>query len=144
MLADLYAALLFAHEKDVYHLDERLDYIIFNPIDNAFVLIDWSSAACNSEIVVGFRGSLAFAHVEIHKKNNTQSWTPAPKHDFASLAFSVAAFMHGRAVPWDGFSRPLQGGDDANIKQRRLISYKYLDAADISYADPVRCCLKAA
>jgi hypothetical protein len=146
LLVEMYAALVFAHKKGVFHLDVRLDNIIFNATDNVFVLIDWSSAACSDERVVGFRGSLAFAHVEIHKKESTQRWKPAPKHDFASLAFSVAAFIHGRAVPWDGFSRPLSGDDaeESVFVARRRISSAQLKTACIPATDPVLKCLKAA
>ncbi len=84
--------------------------------------------------MVGFRGSLAFAHCVIHGKKNAEKWFPKSDHDLASLAFIVAAFMHTRAVPWDGFSRPLGKEEPA----------KELFEAGIEESDPVRKSMKDA
>jgi hypothetical protein len=144
--ADIQAALKFAHERDVFHLDVRLDNIIYDANAGVFVLIDWSSATCNGEKIVGFRGSLAFAHAFIHGKENTVEWSPKEEHDLASLAFSVAALMHTRAVPWDGFSRRL--GNDASAKElfeeRRTLARKLLKEAGIRTSDAVYKSMKGA
>lgn len=43
---DIQNALNFAHKQGVFHLDVRLDNIIYDADAGVFVLIDWSSAAC--------------------------------------------------------------------------------------------------
>jgi hypothetical protein len=93
--------------------------------------------------MVGFCGSLTFAHADIHRKENTYEWNPKNEHDLASLAFSVAAFMHVRAVPWDGFSRRL-GKAEELFTERRALAGKLLDKAGITKADAVRKSLKGA
>jgi hypothetical protein len=95
---------------------------------------------------VGFRGSLAFAHCVIQGKKNTDKWAPERMHDLASLAFSVAAFMHTRAVPWDGFSRPLGKEAPATelFVERRTLAEHLLDQAGIEESDPVRKSMKDA
>jgi serine/threonine protein kinase len=102
---EIQTALQFAHKMNVYHLDVRLDNIVYHQTTSAFVLIDWANAACHQNKknveVVGFRGSLTFAHAEIHYNENAKAWKVEEKHDFVSLAFSIATFVHGRAVPWD-------------------------------------------
>jgi hypothetical protein len=144
--ADIQAALKFAHQRNVFHLDVRLDNIIYDANAKVFVLIDWSSATCNGEKIVGFRGSLAFAHASIHAKKNTVAWSPTEDHDLASLAFSVAAFMHTRAVPWDGFSRRL--GNDNSVAElfeaRRTLAGELLDKAGIQRTDAVFVSMKKA
>jgi hypothetical protein len=134
------AALAFAHDRKVFHLDVRLDNIIYDENAEVFVLIDWSSAACSNEKVVGFRGSLAFAHCVIHGKKNEEKWDPEMDHDLASLAFTVAAFMHTRAVPWDGFSRPLGKEMPAKglFENRRTLAMSLLEEAGIKKSDLVR------
>jgi serine/threonine protein kinase len=138
-------ALQFAHKMNVYHLDVRLDNIVYDQTPSAFVLIDWANAACHANKkqveVVGFRGSLAFAHAEIHYKENAKAWKVEEKHDFASLAFSIAAFVHGRAVPWDGFSSRLDK-DDIAFTERRKMANDLLTKAGIPATDAVRMAIK--
>ena len=119
LLRDITAALEFAHQKSVFHLDVRLDNIVFDKSKKVFVLIDWTSAACGNEQVVGFRGALPFAHAEVHGKENTQRWHPEAKHDLASLGFSIAAYMSDQSVPWHGFYKRIHDKDDYPLFEER-------------------------
>lgn len=109
-------ALAFAHRKKVYHLDVSPRNIIFD--GTRFVLVDWGCGACENDEVVGFRGSLPFAHAEVHAKTNNQRWKPAPEHDFASLMFTVCALWEENSVPWPAFNARL-GKRDTAFKHRR-------------------------
>jgi len=116
----------------------RLDNIVFDESSSAFVLIDWTNAFCNGERVTGFCGSLAFAHTKIHTKNNTDKWSPKAEHDFASLGFTIAAFMDGHEVPWRGFSRQHKKKDHPYIIERRKKTIDIFTELKICATDVVR------
>ena len=82
----VFSTLEFVHRMNVYHLDLSPCNIIFVPkgsdgshsYSGRFVVIDWGCAACEGEQVKGFRGSLSFAHADIHAMKNTQNWRSHP------------------------------------------------------------------
>jgi hypothetical protein len=114
----------------VFHLDVSPRNIIFH--NNCFTLIDWGCAACGGESVTGFRGSLSFAHAEVHAKENTVSWRPEKKHDAASLLFTVCALDAANSVPWADFDRRLGRGAKA-FEVRRSLTKKTLTDLIIEY-----------
>lgn len=114
--SNIAAALDFAYEKKVFHLDVSPQNIIMT--DTHFVLIDWGCAVGNGESVVGFRGSLAFAHAFVHRQTNKAKWSPKEEHDVASLLFSVCALFMKSSVPWAGFTAQLDSQAD-ELKVRR-------------------------
>jgi hypothetical protein len=109
--SNMLVALDFAHEKGVFHLDVSPRNIIYH--NDCFILIDWGCAACDGESVTGFRGSLPFAHADVHAKENTMSWHPEKKHDAASLLFTVCALNVANSVPWADFDGRLGRGAKA-------------------------------
>jgi hypothetical protein len=121
--SNMLVALDFAHGKEVFHLDVSPRNIIYQ--DGCFILIDWGCAACDGESVTGFRGSLPFAHADVHAKENTQSWLPKKKHDAASLLFTVCALGVANSVPWAGFDGRL-GQQAKALEVRRALTKKTL------------------
>jgi hypothetical protein len=75
--------------------------------------------------VTGFRGSLPFAHADVHAKENTVSWRPEKKHDAASLLFTVCALDAANSVPWADFDGRLERGAKA-FEVRRALTKKTL------------------
>ena len=103
------SALTYAHKKRVFHLDVCPRNFIFSHDSNVFVLIDWGCSFCecnniNNKPVVGFRGSLPFAHAKIHDRKHNESWRPHESFDDASLLFTICALREGSAKnPFEGF-----------------------------------------
>jgi hypothetical protein len=121
--SNMLVALDFAHEKKVFHLDVSPRNIIYHK--DSFTLIDWGCAACDGEKVTGFRGSLPFAHADVHGRENTASWRPEVKHDAASLLFTVCALDVANSVPWVDFNGRLEPGAKA-FDVRRALTKKTL------------------
>lgn len=115
MWKDVFAALTFAHGVGVYHLDVCPRNIIYSK--DRYILIDWGCAGFKDENVQGFRGSLPFAHADIHKRGNNDLWKPQPNHDIASLLFTLCALTLGQSVPWEGFCKRVC--DDSVFESRR-------------------------
>jgi hypothetical protein len=113
-------ALDHAHERGYVHLDVRPSNIIVKKNADRSVsvqLIDWGCAANMREKLTGFRGSLPFCHREIfnslveqaqQNKKRKKIWKAKPKHDFESLAYTVAVLYHRKKsfseVPWCGLN----------------------------------------
>jgi hypothetical protein len=116
--SNMLAALDFAHEKKVFHLDVSPRNIIYH--NGSFTLIDWGCAACDGEQVTGFRGSLPFAHADVHGRGNAASWSPEKKHDAASLLFTICALNVANSVPWADFNGRLKPGTNAFDVRRAL------------------------
>jgi hypothetical protein len=121
--SNMLVALDFAHKKKVFHLDVSPRNIIYQ--NGSFTLIDWGCAACDGEKVTGFRGSLPFAHADVHGRENTASWGPEKKHDAASLLFTVCALDVANSVPWADFNGRLEPDADA-FDVRRALTKKTL------------------
>lgn len=75
----------------------------------------------------GFRGSLPFAHAEVHAKTNGQPWKPKAVHDNASLLFTVYALREMKAVPWSGFHGRLSKNANAFQVRREETKKALLD-----------------
>ena len=106
-------ALTFAHRRGVYHLDvSPRNFVFVGGEDDRFVIVDWACAACDGESVIGFRGSLPFAHASVHAKCNTQRWTPQEDHDNIPLLFTVCALSKENPVPWPAFTSRLSQKDN--------------------------------
>lgn len=118
-------ALVFAHKSGVYHLDVSPRNIVFD--GSRFVLIDWGCAACANDEVVGFRGSLPYAHAAVHAITNKQRWKPKAEYDIASLMFTVCALWEDNSVPWPGFNARLGKNDQAFQHRRDQTKKKLVD-----------------
>ena len=126
LYTDIQSALNFANERQVFHLDVCARNIIFDKSCDKFVLIDWScSVSGHGKKVKGFRGSLAFAHREVHQKSNEKFWCPMPKHDNASLLFTICALSTGVPIPWQGFYE--RNPDEECFSDRREQTKKALN-----------------
>ena len=132
LLKDLHthisSALDFAHEKNVFHLDVCARNIIIcerdgsidegNNVSPQFVLVDWGCSFCEgNNRPMGFRGSLPFAHLFVHGRENKAVWKPQPEHDSASLLFTICALHLGVPIPWSGFYK--RNPDRACFDDRR-------------------------
>ena len=132
LYTDIQSALNFAHEREVFHLDVCARNIIFDQSSEDFVLIDWGCSVYGAaKKAVGFRGSLAFAHREVHQKGNTTAWTPKPNHDTASLLFTICALNTGVPIPWEGFYE--RKPHDRCFVDRREKTEKALEALNLKF-----------
>jgi hypothetical protein len=130
-------ALAHAHEQDMTHLDVRPANIIvslsrhdddprrvYGPANllgsgeksMLVQLVDWACAAGMSERLSRFRGCLPYAHDQLVLFHETiiskrTFWRPEPKHDLASLAYTMATIVLrsrdagcSSEVPWRDIS----------------------------------------
>ena len=109
-------ALDFAHGMDVFHLDVSPRNFIRH--GDRFVLMDWACAVVGPKKARGFRGTLAFAHAQVHQKENIIEWTPKAAHDKAPLLFTIFALYEDNMVPWPEFSQRRSGNDQAFATRR--------------------------
>ena len=131
LYTDIQSALDFAHGRNVFHLDVCARNIIFDKKCKKFVLIDWGCSVYGvGEKAMGFRGSLAFAHREVHQKRNRTAWRPMPKHDTASLLFTICALSTGVPIPWQGFYE--RNPDTTCFLDRREQTMKSLRALNLT------------
>jgi hypothetical protein len=115
-------ALNFAHDKGVFHLDVCPRNIIKH--ENSFLLFDWGTAGFAEQKVLGFRGSLQYAGMEVHYVTNTKDpWEPKPKNDFVSLLFTLCALKMGKSVPWPGLETRKE---DEHFEDRRECTVREL------------------
>ena len=141
---DISNALHYSHKKNVIHLDVRVENFLYDDQTDSFILVDWSCSATlpkqlqnkkspsqRKRSIDGFRGALAFASAKIHQKSYNKTWEPKPDYDFASLGFSVAAFIAGEAVPWPGFYERIKDCNDSRFDERRKIARKLIEAISI-------------
>jgi tRNA A-37 threonylcarbamoyl transferase component Bud32 len=107
-------ALDHAHSRGIAHLDVRPSNIIVSRKGQAesealhVQLIDWGLAARFEKSLSGFRGCLPYAHDELLAPKSKKDWLPAPKHDFASLAYTLTTLVFrmelgSSSIPWHGF-----------------------------------------
>ena len=134
LYTDIQSALNFAHERNVFHLDVCARNIILDKSSKTFVLIDWGCSVYGvGKQAKGFRGSLAFAHQEVHQKRNTTVWRPMPKHDTASLLSTICALSTGVPIPWQGFYE--RDPDNACFLDRREQTKKSLRALKLTFGN---------
>ena len=142
---DISYALKFSHGKNVIHLDVRVENFLYDEPTGSFILADWSCSATlpkqlqnkksplqHKRSIDGFRGALAFASAKIHQLSYNKTWEPKPEHDFASLGFSIAAFIAGEAVPWPGFYERIKDRNDSRFDERRKIARSLIEGISIT------------
>ena len=121
LLSQGYKALEYAHEKNVFHLDVSPRNFVF--VDGRFILVDWACAFCPGVEVVGFRGSLPYAHAKVHAKAR---WWPKKEYDTVPLLFTVCALSMGQIVPWPQFTGRLSHSTDPAFVARSEDTVKEL------------------
>ena len=138
---DISAALSYCHEKEIIHCDVPVENFLWDSSKGVFVLGDWSCSAAVSTSttskkkvtrVKGFRGALAFASAKVHALSFNKHWVAKPEFDFASLGFSVAAFIVGESVPWHGFYERIKNRGDPRFAERRRIARQIIEKTSIT------------
>lgn len=111
-------SLSVAHSLGYCYCDLRPDNVVFNPVKNDFMIIDWGLACAAGSNFHGYTGGLAYFHDDIVRllsegvvtvKASSSAIPYIPEYDMASALYVVYAFQLGQKnlrVPWQDM-----GGD---------------------------------
>lgn len=107
---NLLDTLQVVHRLGYCHCDLRPDNVIFSPVHESYVIIDWGLGCESYASFHGYFGGLPFFHDDIvrsHASDN-EELKPAykPEYDIASAMYVVYAFALGMkllTVPWAKF-----------------------------------------
>lgn len=141
---EVYEALNHAHGEGIAHLDVRPSNIIVsgrhrteNKNNLRVQLIDWGLACSFGDELHGFRGCLPYAHDELLTATCGATWSPAPKHDLASLAYTLTTLMFRMEV--GSTTTPWCFEDDitAALEARRTVVETYLAKLNVAPSDDV-------
>ena len=99
----MFEALEVIHRENIHHNDVSPKNIVVVKKGHSWeaVLVDFGNATSQGEKLVGFVGHVHYVHDEVLSKYPSEEWTPGDKHDFAALAFSMAAVFGGGEATWD-------------------------------------------
>ena len=110
VVGQLEKALIFMHEKGVYHNDVAPKNIIIRPMghdDWNVWLVDFGCASYPKERkLTGFVGTLLYAHKYILNRRSKESWAPKPEHDFFSLGLTISVLINAGVTFWDMKRKP--------------------------------------
>jgi hypothetical protein len=143
-------ALNHAHSKGIVHMDVRPSNIVLScQKDGSTInrtgrvlhvqLVDWGAAADIGVSLQHFRGCIPYAHDYILTRDTKKRWMPAPRHDYASLAYTLATIkfrMKTREtrVPWSfGFFRDRNVDQDALAARNDIAEKRIMELPNFSY-----------